>query len=208
MYIPALFLLFLNAVASGLQQTSNPPQLDVPTYSLATFNRDGTTNMNIITYATPVSSSPNRVWSLGVYRETLTEENLLRKPVAVLQLLTTEHVPLIDILGGKSGRDVNKKEACSKVGFTWLHCDEFQGLDVIPGCASYLFLTVQGGLLDAGSHLIVPFCQVESMYTSGDDMTSSAHLKTSRLRDLGVITEQGRVADVQNNLANRDFRLQ
>lgn len=212
MYASASFLLLvvllLPVVANALQPTLKPPLLDVPTYSLATFNKDGSTNMNIMTYATPVSVDPNRVWSLGIYRETLTEENLLRKPVAVLQLLTMEHVDLVTILGGNSGRDVDKKEACAKAGFEWTQFDEFQGLQVLPSCASYLYLTVQGGLLDAGSHLIVPFCQVEAMYTSGEDTSPLVHLKTGKLRELGVITEQGRLADMQHQFAGRGFRLQ
>jgi flavin reductase (DIM6/NTAB) family NADH-FMN oxidoreductase RutF len=196
------------SLGSALQPTSKPPLLDVPIYALATLNKDGSTNMNILTYATPVSAHPCRVWSLGVYRETLSEENLLRKPVGVLQLLTKDHVDLVGILGGNSGRDIKKKEACAKVGFEWIRCDYFRGIQVLPGCASYLFLTIQGGVLDAGSHLIVPYCEVQSMYTSTEAISSSDHLRTSRLRDLGIITDQGRVADMKRDVANRGFRLQ
>ena len=196
-------------LVTGLQLTSSPPLLDMPTYALATFNKDGTTNMNILTYATPVSAQPQRVWSLGVYRETLTEENLQRKPGGVLQLLTKDHIDLVSILGGSSGRDVNKEEECAKAGFEWIDGEYFDGIQVLPGCASYICFTVQGGMIDAGSHLIVPYCQVEAMYTtSGDNIQSSDHLRTGRLRELGIITEQGRVASVQRSLDNRGFRLE
>ena len=202
-----LTLLLCHVVSGALLQTQTPPLLDVPTYSLATFNRDGSTNMNILTFATPVSVTPNRVWSLSLYRDTLTQENLLRKPVAVLQLLTKEHIPLVQKLGGTSGRDEDKKAACAKEGFEWINCDEFQGIHVLPGCAAYLYLTVQGGLLDAGSHLIVPYCQVEAMYTTGESVSHQAHLMTSKLRELGIITEQGRVADMPRDTSNRGFRF-
>jgi hypothetical protein len=43
----------------ALQSTTTPPLLDVPTYSLATLNEDGSTNMNILTYATPVAIRPD-----------------------------------------------------------------------------------------------------------------------------------------------------
>jgi flavin reductase (DIM6/NTAB) family NADH-FMN oxidoreductase RutF len=200
-------LLLCHLVSGALLHTHTPPLLDVPTYSLATFNKDGSTNMNIMTYATPVSVTPNRVWSLGLYRDTLTQENLLRKPVAVLQLLTTEQISLVRILGGTSGRDEDKKAACAKEGFEWINYDEFQGISVLPGCAAYLYLTVQGGLLDAGSHLIVPYCQVEAMYTTEDAVSPQVHLMTSKLRELGIITEQGRVADIPSDPSNRGFRL-
>jgi flavin reductase (DIM6/NTAB) family NADH-FMN oxidoreductase RutF len=197
---------YLSLTRALLQPTSNPPLLDVPTYALATLNKDGSTNMNIMTYATPVSAQPTRVWSLGVYRETLTEENLRRKPVGVLQLLTKDHIDLVPILGGNSGRDLKKKDACAKAGFDWISSDHFGGLQVLPGCASYLFLTIQGGIVDAGSHLIVPYCEVQSMYTSTEAI-SSDHLRTGKLRDLGVITDKGRVADMQRDVANRGFLL-
>ena len=163
--------------------------------------------MNIMTYATPVSVTPNRVWSLGLYRDTLTQENLLRKPVAVLQLLTTEQSSLVRILGGTSGRDEDKKAACAKEGFEWINPDEFLGINVLPDCAAYLFLTVQGGLLDAGSHLIVPYCQVEGMFTTGDTKSPKTHLMTSKLRELGIITEKGRVADLSHDTSNRGIRF-
>lgn len=183
------------ATVNGLELTSLPPLLDVPTYSLATFNKDGTTNMNILTYATPVSVRPNRVWALGLFRETLTEENLLRKPTAVLQLLTEEQAELVKVLGGNSGRDIKKRQECAAKGFEWIPCDEFDGLEVLPGCAHYLQLRIQGGLVDAGSHLVAPFCHVEGMFTQSTDATESQQLKTAYLRELGIINEQGRVAD-------------
>ena len=200
------FSLCLSSGSALLQPTTNPPLLDVPVYALATRNKDGTTNMNILTYATPVSAHPTRVWTLGVYRETLSEENLMRKPYGVLQQLTKDQVDLVSILGGNSGRDIDKKEACAKSGFEWIDCDHFDGLQVLPGCAFYMSFNIQGGVLDAGSHLIVPYCEIKSMYTLG--VTSSGdHLKTGSLRDLGVITDKGRVADMQSDLANRGFLL-
>lgn len=194
--------------AVALQPTTTPPLLDVPTYSLATLNKDGTTNMNILTYATPVSVQPNRVWSLGIYRETLTEENLLRKPFGVLQLLTDKHIELVSILGGNSGRDMDKKEACERLGFEWVESGNFDGIQVLPGCASYLHMTIQGGLLDAGSHLIIPYCQVEAMFTGENAVETRNHLKTGKLRDLGIITDQGRVANMQPDLTKQGLRRQ
>ena len=127
--------------------------------------------------------------------------------MAVLQLLTKEQSSLVRILGGTSGRDEDKKAACANEGFEWINPDEFEGINVLPGCAAYLFLAVQGGLLDAGSHLIVPYCQVEGMYTTGDTVSPQSHLMTSKLRELGIITEQGRVADLPHDTSNRGFQL-
>jgi flavin reductase (DIM6/NTAB) family NADH-FMN oxidoreductase RutF len=191
----------------ALQSTTTPPVLDVPTYSLATLNKDGSTNMNILTTATPVASRPDRVWSLGIYKETLTEENILRNPLLVLQLLTEPQAELVLVLGGASGRDIDKKEECAKLGFEWqdLELEDGEGLQVLSGCTSYLKMRIHGGVVDAGSHLIVPYCQVEEMYTADDADIILKSLSTGRLRELGIITEEGRVAEVVRD--HDKFRL-
>ena len=177
----------------GLQTTSVPPLLDVPTYSLATLNQDGSTNMNIVTYCTPVSIRPDRVWSLGIYKETLTKDNLLRNPTCILQLLTEPQAELVRILGGQSGKDTDKKQECAQAGFAWTKLgDEESGIDVLPGCAHYIKIKIQGEMVDGGSHLILPVCQVEDMFV--DETNKEGHLSTARLSELGIITEQGRVA--------------
>jgi flavin reductase (DIM6/NTAB) family NADH-FMN oxidoreductase RutF len=200
------------AASALLQVTTSPPLLDVPTYSLATLNKDGSTNMNIMTYATPISVVPTRVWTLGLYRETLTEENLRRQPTVVLQLLTNQHVGVVGVLGGTSGRDVDKRAECAKRGLSWMATpsDDLGGLELLPGCASYIHLCIQGGLVDAGSHLIAPYCAVLGMYQeeSNNDQELQAHLKTGYLRELGIITPQGRVANQVREESNRGFRLQ
>lgn len=43
-------------------------QLSVPVFSLSTVNEDGTTNMNIVTYASPVGIEPERLWMVSLYK--------------------------------------------------------------------------------------------------------------------------------------------
>jgi flavin reductase (DIM6/NTAB) family NADH-FMN oxidoreductase RutF len=190
-------MLFLYLLASAplfataaLQSTSIPPLIDVPTYSMATLNEDGSTNMNILTYATPVSVRPDRVWSLGLYKETLSYRNFVRTKSCVLQLLTEDHVPLIKLLGGTSGSDVDKRDACSKLGVKWM---DGSGTDLLPGCACYFKLSTTTDVVDVGSHGVA-LCRVDDMLVTGED-GSQEYLSTARLRELGIITEQGRVAD-------------
>jgi flavin reductase (DIM6/NTAB) family NADH-FMN oxidoreductase RutF len=208
-----LFILIPSKSSTGLEQqiraTSTPPLLDVPTYSLATLNEDGSTNMNIVTYATPVSITPIRVWSMGLFKDTLSDVNLRRTGVCVLQLLSEEHAKLVAVLGGMSGRAVDKCSECEKLGFKWQPLDDgdvHDGSDgdhsfqVLPGCISYLKMKIQGGVVDAGSHFIVPFCQVTAMYTTndecdGDNTNSKRHLSTAKLREWGITTYQGRVSE-------------
>mmetsp|Transcript_63519 Transcript_63519/g.187516 ORF Transcript_63519/g.187516 Transcript_63519/m.187516 type:complete len:209 (-) Transcript_63519:37-663(-) len=201
-------VLVLSAVNAGcsLELTSTPPLLDVPTYSLATLGRNGRTGMNILTYATPVSIRPERVWSIGLFKGTVAHENFRDRRSGVLQLLRTPHYKVVKLLGGASGRDVDKEAECAKLGFPWMsmskECEEDQNEEshlVLPGCASYIKLTLLGDLIDAGSHDIA-LCRVESMLTDDDSSHEEgnekpSYLSTAALREMGIITEQGRVAE-------------
>jgi flavin reductase (DIM6/NTAB) family NADH-FMN oxidoreductase RutF len=178
--------------------TPTPPLIDVPTYSMATCDANGNTNMNILTYATPVSVRPDRVWSLGIFKGTLSYENFLVTKSCVLQLLTERHIPLVKLLGGTSGKEVNKRDACENLGFAWGKLpggEQSASSDplVLPGCAYYLKLTAIGDLVDCGSHCAA-LCKVECMYVSNEE-TKTIYISTARLRDLGIITEQGRAAE-------------
>ncbi len=142
-----------------LQPIDTPPVTDVPVYSLATLNINGreddnksgvassstTTNMNILTYASPVGIRPHRVWALSLYRTTRTHANWFQHggqegqssgdgdsgaseagnagegagARGVLQLLRRGHAPVVQLLGGESGRDVDKAEGCAAAGFPW-----------------------------------------------------------------------------------------
>eukprot|EP00586_Coscinodiscus_wailesii_P016647 CAMPEP_0172501784 /NCGR_PEP_ID=MMETSP1066-20121228/153488_1 /TAXON_ID=671091 /ORGANISM="Coscinodiscus wailesii, Strain CCMP2513" /LENGTH=165 /DNA_ID=CAMNT_0013276767 /DNA_START=247 /DNA_END=744 /DNA_ORIENTATION=+ len=165
--------------------------------------------MNILTYATPVSVAPERIWSIGLYKETLTRDNFAQRRFGVLQLLQPPHSSLVPVLGGVSGRDVDKAIECSRRGFPWGILEGREDLPlVLPGCSYYLFLVLQGELIDCGSH-DVAICRVESMFVdedviSGDGdevvtgremMSAPPYLNTALLRDRGIITQQGRVAE-------------
>ena len=198
--------------------TTVPPLVDVPTFSMATCNRiddddagSTTTNMNILTYATPVSVRPDRVWSIGLYKETLSYQNFCRDRSCILQLLTDKHIPLVKLLGGTSGNDVDKGSECAKLGFQWGHLPETTTAttttteseqrpggerpqpQVLPDCAYYLKLKAIGDIVDCGSHCVA-ICKVEEMFVSKDEGKTD-YVSTATLRDLGIITEQGRVAE-------------
>ena len=162
-----------------------------------------TTNMNIVTYATPVSVSPDRVWAVGLFKDTLSYHNFCQTRSCILQLLTNKHIPLVKVLGGSSGREVDKQTTCQELGFAWKQLGEKSDMNmnmnmnmpmVLPGCAHYLKLEAIGELHDCGSH-VVAICKVQGMFSSMDhDQAQQPHLMTARLRELGIITEQGRVA--------------
>jgi len=104
------------AMQAPLQRIDPPPvTLSGPVFSLATLNADGTTNMNVLTYAVPVGLKPTRTWVLSLFQGTLSHENFRTRGAGVLQLLRRRHVPLVPILGKQCGRDVNKKAASDEV---------------------------------------------------------------------------------------------
>lgn len=187
----------LKPVVLPASVTEIPPLLDVPTYSMATTNEDGTTNMNILTYATPVSVRPDRVWAIGLYKDTLSYENFCRERSCILQLLKDDHIPLVKLLGGSSGSLVDKRQGCEALGFVWAilsknEVEEGCSPLTLPKCAYYLKLSAVGEMIDCGSHKVA-ICKTDNMFVSDED-TKTDYLSTARLRELGIITEQGRIA--------------
>ena len=231
------------STASTTLTTDVPPLVDVPVWSMATLNDDGgsgdgdenpkaTTNMNLLTYATPVSIRPSRLYALGLYKETKSRDNFLREKTCVLQLLSAyneKHIECVRLLGGTSGKDVSKEEELASVhGIDLQELASNDGNDddidnsgsgggaeqqqrlpkVLPGCVRYLQLSMVGdGVTDydggESSHDVV-ICKVDKMWTSSslgfdeeqksENSAGSDYLSTGRLRELGLITEQGRIA--------------
>lgn len=185
--------------SQSLQITSVPPLIDVPTYSLATLDDQGKTCMNILTYATPVSVRPDRVWSIGIFKGTQTHENFSKSKTGILQLLAPRHSKVVRLLGGSSGKEVDKCEECKKLGFPWIILDGEEKMPLIlPDCVYYLELTLIGDLIDCGSH-DVALCKVNSMLIdeiNEDEIQQIPYLNTASLREMGLITSAGRVAEI------------
>lgn len=167
--------------------------------------------MNILTYASPVSITPHRMWSISLYKGTLSHENFVREKMGVLQLLAPEHANCVDtdgrpgalirVLGGTSGKDVNKRLQCEKLGYAWSTFDDknrVKSPPILPRCMYCLQLELEGDMIDCGSH-DVALCRVVSMIAD-DHPTDSApieldYLSTRKLRQMGIISELGRIAD-------------
>lgn len=81
---------------------------DSPVYSLVT-QVQGKQNMNICTYAVPISMKP-KIYAVAIYNATKTLENMQNSETAVLQLLHRDQFSLVQLLGKKSGFQVEKCE--------------------------------------------------------------------------------------------------
>jgi len=222
----------INNVSLALQTTTIPPLIDVPTFSLSTLGpkkNDNLTSqlnskdvsakkstMNILTYASPISIKPHRMWSVSLYKGTLSHENFARERRGVLQLLSPAHAArgdpeageLIRLLGGCSGRDVDKEMRCADLGFEWtslecendatnMDCDRTDWPKVLPSCLYYLKLELVGDLIDCGSHEVA-LCRVVSIISDDEVQSASEELNyisTRKLRNMGIISELGRVVE-------------
>ncbi|KAL3939806.1 MAG: hypothetical protein SGBAC_005533 [Bacillariaceae sp.] len=150
------------------------------------------TNMNIMTYCMPVSIGPPKLWALSIFKDTKTRELFLLDHLdddstpttpkqGILQLLTKDHHALVPILGKKSGRDINKEQACAEAGWKWApspssspsspppppstsaeESSTEEDCQVIPSCSLYLQVQVVescNSKMDAGDHWVV-LCQI------------------------------------------------
>ena len=209
------------STSRAFHATSTPPLLDVPVFSLATLGDgppSGEGTMNILTYASPVSIQPQRMWSIALYKGTMSHENFARERRGVLQMLRPEHARcragneavggLIRTLGGCSGRDVDKRALCAELGYDWetLPKGEEDGEEaghwplVLPSCLYYLKLELVGDLIDCGNHEVA-LCRVAGMLTpegkAGNAAEELDSLSTRQLRDMSIISELGRVIPLE-----------
>ena len=123
---------------------------NLPIYSLATYCK-GSLNMNICTYVSAVSMQPKR-YLVAVYHHTQSMENLQRSNVAILQLLGKQYLPLINVLGKKSGKTYNKELYLTRKN----ELQQWHGLPVLSACAAWLKLKKRWSK-EAGDHTLFLF---------------------------------------------------
>ena len=211
LYNIAVLLLCQCIISHAFHATSTPPLLDVPVFSLSTLggaskssdndqSKSTSSTMNILTYASPVSITPHRMWSISLYKGTLSHENFTREKRGILQLLTPQHSSLVRVLGGSSGNDVDKRLVCEELGYAWEKLlDEKKDDDhwplVLPSCVYYLKLELVGDMIECGSHEVA-LCKVVSMISNEEIIDPSDELdslSTRSLRNDSIISELGRV---------------
>ena len=183
-----LIMLILLVANPALVRLEAPPPLNTPVFSLATLDSAGRTNMNMLTYASPVGISPRR-WVISLFRKTETHTNFVERRTGVLQLLRPCHAPLTHTLGGCSSRDVDKAERCDALGFRWHKLDGHDEL-LLPQCAAYYRVTLDAELKNCGEH-DAALCVLEGVYVEEEGAALDA-LCSSQLRALGLISDAGR----------------
>ena len=196
-------LITKTSLAFALSPIPPPPPISIPVWSLSspmvtthrntstdddlsssldTNEKELSTSMNIITFASPVSVAPPKLWIVSLYNNTLTRESFLSSKIGVLQLLSPKQSVLVPILGKRSGYENNfsKRKACKEtnnnewISFS-LHDEDFDidamteskgrslplSLDLLPNCACYIVIKLLD-VIAAGDH---DACLVEVIQT-------------------------------------------
>jgi len=130
--------------------------VNMPVYSLATYSEERV-NMNICTYVTAVSMKP-KLFLVAVDYSTKTFENLGSGQVSILQILHQDHQNLVNLLGKKSGNQINKADKLYSKGLL----TRWNGRDVLSGACGYLALEMRGRKNVAGDHELFWFEVVKS----------------------------------------------
>lgn len=82
-------------------------RVSLPVYSISSTDKQGNSNMNIITYAQAVSMQPKQ-FICAIYYNTKTLQNVAQNPHFVLQILQDTQFKLVNVLGKKTGHSYNK----------------------------------------------------------------------------------------------------
>ncbi|WP_424963453.1 flavin reductase [Ekhidna sp.] len=138
--------------------------VDMPVYSLATY-ADDQVNMNICTYVTAVSMKP-KLFMVAVDYSTKTFENLEKGRGSVLQILHQDHQSLVNLLGKKSGKQINKADQLASKELI----SKWSGHEVLDGACGYLKLEMKGRKNVQGDHELFWFEVVKSKTNSEDNI--------------------------------------
>lgn len=122
-------------------------RINLPVYSISSHDGNGQFNMHIITYASQISMQPKR-FLCGIYRGTKTLDNLTDHPQFVLQLLASHQYRLTDLLGKKSGKQIDKMARLEKRKLL----SDWKGYKVLSECLALLELKVIS-TFDGGDHI-------------------------------------------------------
>lgn len=81
-------------------------RVNIPVYSISSKAGDNA-NMHIIIYANSISMKPKR-YTCGIYHGTQTLENVEANGEFILQLLASDQYRLVELLGKRSGKKIDK----------------------------------------------------------------------------------------------------
>ena len=102
--------------------------------------------MNICTYTSAVSMKPKQIM-VCIYKDTKTLEIVNNAPTFVLQLLAVNQYRMVDLLGKKSGKNIDKMSRLEKRGLI----GQWNGYKILKDALALTELAVED-TLEAGDH--------------------------------------------------------
>lgn len=102
--------------------------------------------MNICTYTSAVSMKPKQIM-VSIYKDTKTLEIVNNAPTFVLQLLAVNQYRMVDLLGKKSGKNIDKMSRLEKRGLI----GQWNGYKILKDALALTELAVED-TLEAGDH--------------------------------------------------------
>lgn len=120
-------------------------RVNLPVYSISSKGKDGF-NMHIITYVTGISMQPKR-FICSIFHGTKTLDNVETNGEFVLQLLSNTQFRLVDLLGKRSGKTINKISRLEKRN----ELTHWNGYPVLNNCIAVMHLKVIYSF-EAGDH--------------------------------------------------------
>lgn len=120
-------------------------RVNLPVYSVSSKMADNS-NMHIITYVSQISMHPKR-FICGIYHGTQTLLNIEASGEFVLQLLAVNQYRLVDLLGKKSGKTIDKIIRLRKRN----ELIEWNNFDVLKNCLAVIQLKVISSF-EGGDH--------------------------------------------------------
>ena len=120
-------------------------RVNLPVYSISS-KAAGNSNMHIITYASQISMQPKR-FICGIYQGTQTLINVEASGEFVLQLLAATQYRLVDLLGKKSGKKIDKISRLQKRN----ELVEWNGFHILKNCLAVMQLKVLSSF-EGGDH--------------------------------------------------------
>lgn len=123
-------------------------RINIPVYSVSSQNGEKH-NMHICTYVSAVSMQPKR-FMVALFKGSLTLEMVEKNRHFVLQLLEEKQFRLVDLLGRKSGRNIDKVALLKNRKII----TEWKKFIVLQDALAWMELTVISSI-DAGDHVMM-----------------------------------------------------
>ena len=138
--------------------------IDLPVYSLVSYDTSDNLNMNICTYVSAVSMKP-KIYSIAIYYGTKTIKNLENSNNVVLQILSKENIGLVKTLGKKSGMKIDKEKYLRKQNLL-----KWKDYEVLDKSCALIELKKSDCIKNHGDHAIYLFDLVSSKTIKENDI--------------------------------------